>query len=68
MRQSILKPTINLGVILYFVKVGYFSDIDKVYDGKVLDSLSDTVKRFVHLHASWIPIVAETNDNNTVFF
>ena len=54
--------------LVHFVKVGHLSDIDQVDNGKVLDLLGDRVEELVHLHAGWVPVGAEAEDNDTVLF
>lgn len=54
--------------LVHLVEIGHFGDIDQVNDGKVLDLFGDRVEEFVHLHAGWVPIGSEPEDDDTVFF
>ena len=54
--------------LVHFVEVRHQGIIHKINNGKVLDFLRTSVKRFIHDHACGVPVVAEADDDNTIFF
>ena len=56
------------GECTHLVEVRHLRDVAEVDDSKVLDLLRDGVKRLVHGHALTVPVVAEADDDNAVFF
>lgn len=53
---------------VHLLKVGNLVKIADIDDGEVLDAVGDFVEDFVLSHAVGIPIAAETDDHETVFF
>lgn len=45
----------------HFIEIRNGCDVDEVDDGKVFYFFGDWVENFVHLHATWVPIVSESN-------
>ena len=52
----------------HLVEIGDLCDIDQIDDSKVLDFLRNAMKSFVHGHALRIPVMAETNYHDAIFF
>ena len=48
--------------------ISHLSDVHEVDDGKVLHLLCAAVQCLIHYHTSRVPVVAEPNDNDSVFF
>lgn len=53
---------------MYLVEIWDGGDIDEVDDGKVLDLFCDGVEGFVHGHALGVPVMAEADGDDAVFF
>jgi hypothetical protein len=52
----------------YLVEVGHLCDMDKVDKSNVLDLLSDRIEGLVHRHALAVPVMAESNKGDAIFF
>jgi len=52
----------------YLIEVWNIRNIDQVDNRKVLHFLCHRVQRLVHRHALTVPVMAETEDYDTIFF
>ena len=54
--------------LVHLVEVWHLSDVHQVAHSKVLHLLRDLVQGLVHLHALWVPVVAEADDHHPLSF
>lgn len=47
--------------LVHLVEVWHLCDVDQVDDSKVLDLFSNVIQNLIHLHAGWVPVVAEAD-------
>ena len=53
---------------VHLLEVGHLVEVAEVDDGEVLDALGDAVEHFVLAHAVGVPVAAEADDDEPVFF
>ena len=51
---------------VHFVEIGNLCYINQIEHCKISGFFSDRIKNFVHFHASWIPIMTESNTDDLV--
>lgn len=53
---------------VHLVEIGDLVEIAYIDDGKVFDAVGDAVEYFVLAHAVFVPVAAEADDYQAVFF